>query len=206
MKPTVLILALCLSGCAVHRPAPTTTLGPFPVKQQVAEGQHSHAEQPDSSHANPDSTSPHNPTPSKAPSEKPGLLARVFHSGQVKQDKKNTSNPRAFINPTSVPKKCKGCQFTIITGNDNKVSQATIGKNKAAAVVNSDSATQQIATNAVAGKGNTATQTATTKQAAGPLAVLAQNLTGWIPWVIGGALILAVVFRKRLPIVGPFFS
>lgn len=133
-------------------------------------------------------------------------MARIFNSGQSKQDKKNTSNPTAFINPASVLKKCKGCQFITVIGNDNQVSQASIGKNKAAAVVNSDSATQQVATNAVAGKGNTATQTATTQQAPGPLAVLAQNLTGWIPWAIGGVLVLAVVFRKRLPLIGPFFS
>jgi hypothetical protein len=183
-----MLLTMALAGCRVARPIPSVS--PTSMSETSL----------------PDSTVRDNPTPQKAPSEKPGLIARIFHSGQVRYNEKKQSNPTAFINPTSVPKKCKGCQFTIITGNDNKVSQATIGKSKAPAVVNSDSATQQVATNAVAGRGNTATQTATTQAAPGAWATVAGKLAAPLPWLLLALLTAGFVFRKRLPFIGPFFS
>lgn len=112
------------------------------------------------------------------------------------------------VNATQMPRKCKGCQITYVVGNDNKVSQAAIGKNKAAAVLASDSATQQVATNAVAGHHNTATQTAPAAPASGGLFArighFFANAGKALLLGLGLLLVLAIVFRKRLVPGFPF--
>ena len=87
----------------------------------------------------------------------------------------------------TIPRKCKGCQITIQNGNGNQATQASIGKNKAAAIQASDSATQQVATNAVAGNGNKVEQTATTKEAPGLLATLGKPIGYVLAVALAGA-------------------
>ena len=182
MKPLILLLALALTGCAAHRPAPVATVAADTIK---------HSD-------NNRSASPSTPLP--------GILSglgNVFSTPQGRADRQAVRLARATV-PRTIG---KGAVYAI----NSKVAQAykakgpTVQADSGAIVSNAASNAQQ---QTVRGDGNKlqAKQANPTTEAPGPLAVLAQNLTGWIPWVIGGALILAVVFRKRLPLIGPFFS
>jgi hypothetical protein len=78
---------------------------------------------------------------------------------------------------------------------------ATVIEKKAGpAVVASDSSTLNAVAGggnlaAVQGDGNTTSQTKqdTTKEAPGPLAVIADNATAWLPWVLGGGAVVGIV-------------
>ena len=130
-------------------------------------------------------------------------IGNVFSTPQGRADRQAVRLARAAV-PRSIG---KGAVYAV----NSKVVAAykakapTVQADSGAIVSNAAANDQQ---QNVKGDGNKlqAKQANPTREAPGPLAVLAQNLTGWIPWVIGGALVLAVVFRKRLPIVGPFFS
>ena len=136
----------------------------------------------------------------------PGILAgigNVFSTPQGRADRQAVRLAKAAV-PRSIG---KGAVYAI----NSKVAAAYKPK---AAVVNADSGAtvSNAASNAqqqtVRGNGNQqqAKQVNPTTAAPGPLAVIANKLTGWIPWAIGGLLVLAVVFRKRLPLIGPFFT
>ena len=118
----------------------------------------------------------------------------------------------------SMPRKCKGCTFIVgdnaavagkkatLAAGDGAVA-SHIEKKAGPAVVASDSSTL----NAVAGGGNLAatqgdnnttsqTKQDTTKEAPGPLAVIADNATAWLPWVAGGCAVGGIVWffiRRR---------
>ncbi|MVN78910.1 hypothetical protein GO988_21485 [Hymenobacter sp. HMF4947] len=116
-----------------------------------------------------------------------------------------------------VPGKCKGCVFNVVAGNQTNsavgkkgsgavgegaaVTTTTTGKNSGPAVINSDSSTQNAIgqggnISATNGNNNATEQTKqdTTKEAPGPLAVIADNATAWLPWVAGGAAVAFLVF------------
>ena len=203
MKTAALLLALLLSGCAAHRPAPTTTLGPFPVKGQVAEGQTPAAPRPDSSHAK-HSENNRYASPSTL---KPGFLSslgNVFSTPQGRANRQAVRIARAAV-PRSIGKGAVYAVNSRVTNGGNKPTGPVTQADSGATVSNAAANAQQ---QTVKGNGNKlqAKQANPTQQAKGWAASLVDNLTGWIPWVIGGALVLAVVFRKRLPVVGPFFS
>ena len=137
-----------------------------------------------------------------------GLFARLF-------------SPKTALNAQKKPitdaslRKCKGCSFyygpaTLTTigkkataaVGENATSTA-IGKKAGPSIVKSDSVTQQVATNAVAGHGNTATQTATTQQAKDWRAVLAGPVgqVGAVALVLAGGyglyLLLPLLPKRR---------
>ena len=178
MKPLILLLALCLTGCAAHRPAPVGKVGNL------------HTASADTAQ-----------TPAQQPvpfTDRIGLS-----TPQGRADRQAVRLARATV-PRSIG---KGAVYAINSkvATGYKAKGPTVQADSGAMVSNAASNAQQ---QTVRGDGNKlqAKQANPTQEAAGPLAVLAQNLTGWIPWVIGGALVLAVVFRKRLPLIGPFFS
>ena len=179
MKTTVLFLALCLSGCAAHRPAPLVVI-PADTAQLAPV---------------------HLPTMAA-----PGILSglgHIFSTPQGRADRQAVRIARAAV-PRSIG---KGAVYAVNSKvvTAYKAKGPTVQADSGATVSNAAANAQQ---QNVKGNGNKlqAKQANPTQEAPGPLAVLAQNLTGWIPWVIGGALVLAVVFRKRLPFIGPFFS
>lgn len=173
----LLSLALTFAGCAAHRPEPVAPVSGLSVAV-----------------ARPDSI------------PRPGLLSGIGNLFSTPQGRANRQAVR--IAQAAVPRKLgKGAIYAVNSriASAFKAKAPTVLADSGASVNNAAANSQQ---QAVKGNGNqlTAKQANPTQQAAGPLAVLMQNLTGWIPWVLAGAFILAVVFRKRLPIVGPFFS
>lgn len=134
---------------------------------------------------------------------RPGLLRRLFPPAPRRADTVRLSYGGHLV----LPRKMRHSQLTVVIGNQNKVSQTQDNKFKAPTAIGSDSAVvtdQRGVTNAVAGKGNTATQTATTKQAADWKARLTGPL-GWVlaAGVVGGGLyllgpwLLALFTRRR---------
>ena len=175
----VLTLALAFAGCASHRPAPIAAIASDTSKTGIT---------------------------GTAPSQVPGVLSgigHIFSTPQGRADRQAVRLARATV-PRSIG---KGAVYAV----NSKVVTAYKAK---APVVQADSgATLSIAAanaqqQTVRGNDNQlqAKQANPTQEAPGPLAVLANNLTGWLPWAIGAALVLAVVFRKRLPFIGPFFA
>ena len=183
MKSAVLILALALSGCAAHRPAPVVyapadTLRPVPEAVR----------------------------PVVAPAV-PGFLSglgNVFSTPQGRADRQAVRLARAAV-PHSIGKGAVYAVNSKVTNGGNKPTGPVTQADSGATVSNAAANAQQ---QTVKGNGNklAAKQANPTQQTKGWAAALVDNLTGWIPWAIGGALVLAVVFRKRLPVVGPFFS
>lgn len=174
----VLTLALCFGGCAAHRPAPVATIASDTVQ----------------------------PAPAARPTPAPGILSglgHIFSTPQGRADRQAVRLARATV-PRSIG---KGAVYAV---NSRVVTaykpQAPTVQADSGATVSTAAANAQQQT--VRGNDNRlqAKQANPTTAAPGPLAVLANNLTGWIPWAIGGALVLGFVFRKRLPFIGPFFS
>jgi hypothetical protein len=111
-----------------------------------------------------------------------------------------------------VPSKCKGCTFNMVTGNQTNAEKKAqvLGdgasvkgdtKAKGNAAVSQDSSTQNALTGAgnqsnTKGNNNATTQTKqdTSKEALGPLAVLANNATSWLPWVLGAVAVCGVCY------------
>ena len=184
----VLTLALAFAGCASHRPGPAPMPSRIPVTQQVP-GQQRPEKLP--------------PVPNHASAGLLSGLGNVFSTPQGRANRQAVRLARAAV-PRSIG---KGAVYAIN-------SKVAAGYKPKAAVVNADSGAtvSNAAANAqqqtVKGNGNKlqAKQANPTTEAPGPLAVIANNLTGWIPWALGAALVLAVVFRKRLPLIGPFFA
>ena len=136
----------------------------------------------------------------------PGLLSglgNVFSTPQGRADRQAVRLARAAV-PRSIG---KGAVYAVNSkvATGYKAKAPTVQADSGATVSTAAANAQQ---QTVRGNGNQlqAKQANPTTEAPGPLAVLANNLTGWIPWAIGGLLLLAVVFRRRLPIIGPFFS
>ena len=182
MKPLILLLTLCLTGCAAHRFAPMAAITSDTIK---------HSD---------------NNRSASSSTPLPGILSglgNVFSTPQGRADRQAVRLARATV-PHSIG---KGAVYAVNSkvATGYKAKGPTVQADSGAIVSNAASNAQQ---QTVKGDGNKlqARQANPTTEAPGPLAVLAQNLTGWIPWAIGGALVLAVVFRKRLPFIGPFFS
>lgn len=86
---------------------------------------------------------------------KPGLLSGI---GNLFSTPEGRANRQAVkLAKAGVPRSIKVKDGAFSWGGD----AVAIGKKAGPSIIKSDSATQQVATNAVAGKGNTATQTAT---------------------------------------------
>lgn len=132
---------------------------------------------------------------------KKGIIARLLaHS---KLETPVSSGVATPTNATQVPRKCKGCTFNTVAGDQTNAAKKAqlLGegasvkgdtKAKGNAAVSQDSSTQNALTgegNIAATKGNnnatTQTKQDTSKEALGPLAVLANNATSWLPWVLG---------------------
>jgi hypothetical protein len=115
-----------------------------------------------------------------------------------------------------VPRKCKGCVFNQVAGNqtnaDKKAQVLGEGasvkgdtKAKGNAAISQDSSTQNALTgggNIAATKGNnnatTQTKQDTTKEAPGVLATIAEKLTGPLGYVVAGVgLFLFIAWRKK---------
>jgi hypothetical protein len=93
-----------------------------------------------------------------------------------------------------------------------KVTTVTAGKKAGPVVVADSGSTAQVATNAtlIRGDGNTVRQTAT-PPAPKPgffagIKTFFAGLAHWLLWLLLVLLVLAVIFRRRLPVIGPFFS
>ena len=203
MKPLILLFALSLTGCASHRPASNATQPPSKLEHFPRQETQNDSINPFRSlqtaknagaeyHANATQT--------------PGILSGIgnlFSTPQGRVDRQAVRLAKASV-PHSIG---KGAVYAINSkvATGYKAKGPTVQADSGAIVSNAASNAQQ---QTVRGDGNKlqAKQANPTTEAPGPLAVLAQNLTGWIPWAIGGALVLAVVFRKRLPVIGPFFS
>ena len=145
----VLALALSFAGCRAARPDPTEAA----TAQKV-----------DSS-----------PQKVDSPAEKvasPGILSGL---GQVFSTPTGRAHRQAVrLARAAVPRKLgKGAVYAPAA---KQVVSAY--KSRAGVAVAADSATVQLATNAVAGRGNTATQTATTPQALSVGAVIAKAIAG----------------------------
>lgn len=196
---TTLALALLLAGCQTAKP-PTderslAVLVAPPVRPDSA---HTNATQIPQTAAIKTVSDKRNEKET-APAPRKGILSFLSSRNQPKE---------TAANATQMPRKCKGCTFYY-----GPATVTTIGKKAGPSVVASDAVrqntaganTQQTATD---GTGNqvSARKQDTTQQAKGWAAGLVDNLTSWIPWAILALLALAVVFRKRLPLVGPFFA
>ena len=145
----VLALALSFAGCRAARPDPAEAAT---------------AEKMDSS-----------PQKVDSPAEKvdsPGILSGI---GQVFSTPAGRAHRQAVrLARAAVPRKLgKGAVYAPAA---KQVVSAY--KSQAGVAVAADSATVQLATNAVAGRGNTATQTATTQQAPSVGAVIAKAIAG----------------------------
>jgi hypothetical protein len=148
-----LVVTLALSGCASHRPVtdqrPNAELVAPPVGLDTAVVT---------------SNVPANVT------TKPGLLSGI---GRVFSTPEGIARRQAVrLAKASTPHGIK-VKDGAFSWNGDAVA---IGKKAGPSIVKSDSATQQVATNAVAGHGNTATQTATTPEAPGFWATLGKPL------------------------------
>ena len=93
-----------------------------------------------------------------------------------------------------------------------KITTVTAGKKAGPVVLADSAATVQVATNATAvrGNGNSTTQTANPPAPKPSFFAGIRNfftgLAHWLLWLLLALLVLAVIFRRRLPVVGPFFS
>jgi hypothetical protein len=187
---------LLLAGCAPMRTAPPSPLRAVPVGPQLA---------------GPDSL----PRVVYQAEDRPGLdraanmgfFGRLWHPRAPKVETFAAAPGASVV----LPRKMRGSQVTVVIGNANDTRPTNQGNVKAPQQVATDSSTQNAATHgsdlaAANGKGSTANLSHTETEAPGALAVVANNLTVWVPWALGLALVLLVVFRKRLPVVGPFFS
>ena len=171
-------ICLAVHGCAAHRPAPVAAIPSDTVRTQPG-----HLSEP-----------------------VPGILSGIgdiFSTPQGRADRQAVRLARA-----AVPRKMgKGAVYAVNSKvvTAYKAKAPTVLADSGATVSNAAANAQQ---QTVRGNDNhlQAKQANPTAEAPGPLAVLANNLTGWIPWAIGGVLVLAVVFRKRLPFIGPFFA
>ena len=145
----VLALALSFAGCRAARPDP--------AEAATAQKMDSSPQKVDSSAKKVDS---------------PGILSGL---GQVFSTPAGRAHRQAVrLARAAVPRKLgKGAVYAPAA---KQVVSAY--KSRAGVAVAADSATVQLATNAVAGRGNTATQTATTQQAPSAGAVIAKAIAG----------------------------
>ena len=186
------LLLLLLGGCAIHRPAAVAPVISTPVadtpvaKPAVIEKQV--IKPPMALPAGVDSVviTPHRTLADKARKAvglRPAAPAAFGHVGK-----------KAVINIYYAPATVVGRHSVATIGDGAKTTIAEKHASQA-----TDSATQQIATNAVAGRGNTTTQTATTKQATDWKA----KLTGPLGWALaavlvgGGLYLLYPIFIRR---------
>lgn len=181
----ILILTVAFSGCRATRPEPTapprdyshnegTPYAPFTPRV-------------------PGSLSPELVKTDKA-TDKPSLIKRIFSKPQQ----------AGMTVHQSVPRKCKGCTFNTVAGDQNNAAKKAAAGPGATTVTKPDApvatgagdavdlARSQAAAN-IKGDGNTSTPTSTAPEAPGTLAVIADNLTGPLGWVIGGAAGLAII-------------
>ena len=174
----VLALALSFAGCASHRPAPVGKVGNL------------HTASADTAQ-----TLAQQPVPF---TDRIGLSTPAGRAHRQAVRLARAAVPRSIGTGAVYAINAK-----VVTAY--KAKAPTVQADSGATVSNAASNAQQ---QTVRGNGNhlQAKQANPTQEAPGPLAVLANNLTGWLPWAIGAALVLAVVFRKRLPIIGPFFA
>ena len=185
------LLLLLLGGCAIHRPAAVAPVISAPVadvpvaKPTVIDKQV--IKPPMALPAGVDSIviTPHRTLTDKV-RKAVGLRPAPTAFGHV--------GKKAVINFYYAPATVIGKRSIAAIGDGAKTTVA--GKRATQAT---DSATQQIATNAVAGHGNTTTQTATTKQATDWKA----RLTGPLGWALaavlvgGGLYLLYPIFIRR---------
>ena len=145
----VLALALSFAGCRAARPDPTEAA----TAQKV-------------------DSSPQKVDSSAKKVDTPGMLSglgQVFSTPAGRAHRQAVRLARAAV-PRSIG---KGAVYAPAA---KQVVSAY--KSRAGVAVAADSATVQLATNAVAGRGNTATQTATTQQAPSAGAVIAKAIAG----------------------------
>ncbi len=153
------------------------------------------------------------PTPPHAePRAKPSFFHQLFPGKQPAP----AAQASDWVTPASghasqVPKKCKGCTFNLVAGNQTNAGKkaqvaagagavaSVTGKKSGPAVIASDSSTLNAVAGggnlaAVQGDGNTTTLTKqdTTKEAPGLLATIANNATAWLPWVLGGLAVAGI--------------
>jgi hypothetical protein len=196
MKAYLLVAAgLALASCATHKPLAQP---PAPISQPTSGGR---SEQPL------DGT-----ILARKPTLLDELLGRTPKLGSAQAIPVDIGNG-------PVPRKCKGCTFNLVTGNQTVAGKkaqvaagdgatATVIEKKAGpAVVASDSSTLNAVLGggnlaAVHGDGNTLPQTATTQEAPGVLATLAKP-SGYVlaglgtVLMVGGVIYLIVAYKRR---------
>jgi hypothetical protein len=157
---------------------------------------------------------PHKPTENyEIEGAKRGFLARLFL-----RNKPETPVSGGVANATEVPRKCKNCTFNVVGGNQTNADKKSrvlgdgarnteVGKNKAPAILSSDSSTQHALLGAgniqaTTGNNNTPQLVAPVQQAADWRAVLAKpagivgaGIVSLI--VVGGLCYWVVLWRKK---------
>ena len=167
-----LLCAAHMTGCKASQPRPTET-------------------------ARPTRTAPAAPAPdsTRAPLRigKPPLLPRLTDalgiSTRAGRERRQVRRDAAATVPRSIKVKDGAFAWGDYAKATHAAKKATLA---------TDSATLQVATNAVAGRGNTARQTATTQEAPGIGATIAKAITGPLGWVLGIAAAGAVAYLVYL--------
>ena len=174
-----LLLAAHLCGCRTAHPVderPNAGLVPVAVRLDTS----SVGISPFALGLPPQSADSQQNSKARIPRFAPALLPRLTDAiGLSTPEGRARRQARKDVAAT-VPRSVKVKNGALAWGTYAKATNAGKKANQA-----TDSATQQIATNAVAGKGNTATQTATTQQAPSIGATIAKAITGPLGWVLG---------------------
>ena len=165
MKPryyALLLALLCaahLTGCKASQPRPTET--PRPTRTAPAA---------------PASDSTRAPLRIGKPPLLPRLTDALGISTRAGRERRQARRDVAATVPRSIKVKDGAFAWGDYAKATNAAKKATLA---------TDSATLQVATNAVAGRDNTATQTATTQAAPGIGATIAKAIAGPLGWVLG---------------------
>jgi hypothetical protein len=229
------LLSLCLlaslASCATTKPLPQHAQAqpdsitawqpaPAPAKYLIPATDTTHAG-PQTFEAMPDSLPfvkvpqpPHKPTENyEIEGSKRGFLARFFLRSKLE-----TPVLGGVANATQVPRKCKNCTFNVVGGNQTNAAKKSqvlgdgarnteVGKNKAPAIISSDSSTQNALLGggniqATTGDNNTPQLVAPVQQAADwramlakPAGIVGAGIVGLL--VVGGLGYLLVLRRKK---------
>ena len=124
---------------------------------------------------------------------KPALPARITDALRISTPEGRERRQARRDAAATVPRSIKVKDGAFAWGDYAKATHAA-----KKATLATDSATLQVATNAVAGRDNTATQTATTQAAPGVGATIAKAIAGPLGWVLGIAAAGAVAYLLYL--------
>lgn len=212
------VIGAILFGCASHRPidtAPTYShqaLHSEPYAATLVDTSRTHPR--DTSEASPSVTAQKSTQSAQNPGPQRGFLGRIF--SRRTPETGFSPRPQPTQNATHSPRKCKGCTFNIVAGdqtNNTAAKKAAAGENanstqKPAAPVANQGGTSQDYTKqgqrggaAASGAGSAATA-ATTKPGFWQAAIPALGVLGGIGgiyWLVlgGGSVKLLGLFKRR---------